>query len=356
MLAYKINATLGFLFCGAAIWGALGRIAPEQRWLGLYLWLWNPLALWESVAAGHNDAWMTAMIVLAVWALTPRRIEMLARGRGNTMQRPAFHPTRTVLSPVSAFSAHLAFLALTVGGLIKYVTFFFGPTALTAALRQLPNWRRRLQLVLISGVVCVALVVAAYAQFWVGTDTLKNISAREDLFTASWIATLQPLLIGIVSEAQSKALATRIGLLLLLPGILWSAWRGWRAPEDVSEHMLWLLLWFLFFCNPWFQPWYLVWALGLVALQPWRARLVWTVIVFCLTSMLSYSAVAFLRPVLGWNANSAAWNALLTVLIYVPPLISLAWYYRLDHVAIFSRVVRFPRALVTRRGRNAVVR
>src|SRR5262249_31156188 len=69
LLAYKGLAALGFLLCAAAIWGALGRVAPRWRLLGLYLWLWNPLALWESVVAGHNDAWMALLIVLALWAL-----------------------------------------------------------------------------------------------------------------------------------------------------------------------------------------------------------------------------------------------------------------------------------------------
>src|SRR5262249_11297231 len=68
MLAFKGLGAVGFLLCGAAIWGALGQIAPERRVLGLFLWLWNPLALWESAGAGHNDAWMALCIVLAVWA------------------------------------------------------------------------------------------------------------------------------------------------------------------------------------------------------------------------------------------------------------------------------------------------
>ena len=69
MLAYKALAALGFLGCGAAIWVTLRRTAFAWRWLGLYLWLWNPLALWESLAAGHNDAWMAMLIVLAVGLL-----------------------------------------------------------------------------------------------------------------------------------------------------------------------------------------------------------------------------------------------------------------------------------------------
>src|SRR5262249_1227473 len=69
LLAYKGLAALGCLLCGAAIGLALGRAAPRWRLAGLYLWLWNPLALWESIAAGHNDAWMALLIVLAVWAI-----------------------------------------------------------------------------------------------------------------------------------------------------------------------------------------------------------------------------------------------------------------------------------------------
>src|SRR5262249_12064492 len=47
MIAYKGLAALGFLLCGAAIWATLRRTARQWRWLGLYLWLWNPLVLWE---------------------------------------------------------------------------------------------------------------------------------------------------------------------------------------------------------------------------------------------------------------------------------------------------------------------
>ena len=83
MLAYKGLSALGFLGCGAAIWVTLRRTAFEWRWLGLYLWLWNPLALWESLAAGHNDAWMAMLIVLAVGLLVPRPGDQATRRPGD---------------------------------------------------------------------------------------------------------------------------------------------------------------------------------------------------------------------------------------------------------------------------------
>jgi len=320
----KFSVTLA---CGAAIWFTLRRTAFAWRWLGLYLWLWNPLALWESLAAGHNDAWMAMLIVLAVGLLVPRR------GDEETIS-PGL--------PVALSVCIAAFLVLTAGGLVKFLALMFGPLLLCAALRRMPNWRARLQLVLAGGLACAAAVVLAYAPFWVGWSTLRNFGDRGALFTSSWLAALQAPIasdavhallpardllalvsIGQPSEAISQAIAVSIGLGLLAFGVLWASWRAWRAPEDVAAHALWLLLWFLFLCNPWFQPWYLLWALALVAIQPWRVRHALAVGLFCATAMLSYLSGGFLLPLLGWKDTSAEWNVLTSVLIYGLPLLAL---------------------------------
>ncbi len=333
ILAYKGLSALGFLFCGAAIWLTLRRNAPEYRWLGLYLWLWNPLALWESLAAGHNDAWMAALIVLAVGAIAGPE-----DGRSR-MDNTILHPPSTIFT-----RSILSFLALTAGGLIKFLALMFGPLLLAAALRRLPSWRARLQLFIVGGWACIALVVLSYTPFWVGWETLRNFGDRGTLFTNSWLAVLQAhftvpeikqlvpastLLALIVPAEESQALAVGIGLGLLALGVVWATWRAWRAPEAIAPHALWLLLWFLFLCNLWFQPWYLLWALALLAIQPWRFGAGRVVVVFCGTAMLSYLAGAFLLPVLGWDVDGAEWNALTSALIYIPPLLTLLWGRRL---------------------------
>ncbi|MEO7909003.1 MAG: hypothetical protein ABIV47_05080 [Roseiflexaceae bacterium] len=355
MLAYKGLSALGFLGCGAAIWFTLRRSAFAWRWLGMYLWLWNPLALWESLAAGHNDAWMAMLIVLAVGLLVPRRGAKQTRRVGEAV---ALSPDL----PVSLSVCIAAFLVLTAGGLVKFLALMFGPLLLCAALRRTPDWRARLRLVLAGGLACVAAVVLAYAPFWAGWATLRNFGDRGALFTNSWLAALQaPITLSAVhallpgrdllamvsfgppSEAISQAIAVSIGLGLLVFGVLWASWRAWSAPEDVAAHALWLLLWFLFLCNPWFQPWYLLWALALLAIQPWRGRHMWAVGLFCVTAILSYLSGGFLLPLLGWKDSSAEWTILTSALIYGPPLLVLLPGWRL-------RRVHLPRQL--RRGMN----
>lgn len=350
LLAYKGLSAVGFLFCGAAIWLTLRRNAPQYRWLGLYLWLWNPLALWESLAAGHNDAWMAALIVLAVGALARRE-------DGGLKNNAILHP------PSSIFKKSLfAFLALTAGGLIKFPALMFGPLLLAAALRRLPSWRARLQLVGLGGLACAALVVLSYAPFWVGWATLRNFSDRGTLFTNSWLAVLQAdltlaevkqlvpaktLLALVVPAEESQPLAVGIGLGLLAFGVIWATGRSWYRPEAIARHALWLLLWFLFLCNPWFQPWYLLWALALLAIQPWRVGAARVVGVFCGTAMLSYLGGVFLLPLLGWNVDGAEWNALTSAVIYLPPLLALLWGRRLTLAQGWRWVRRSSASVVT---------
>ena len=89
VLLYKATAAAAFLLCGAAI--EAGAVRREQRLLGVYLWLWSPLALWEFAGAGHNDALLVLSLLgallaaqrgryaLAVAALTlARAVQVLA--------------------------------------------------------------------------------------------------------------------------------------------------------------------------------------------------------------------------------------------------------------------------------------
>jgi len=303
MLSYKLLGLGGYAACGAAIWGALGKLAPERRWQGLYLWLWNPLVLWESVAAAHNDAWMAATLVAAVWAI------------GYARERD---PEQIILAATGAF------LALTMGGLIKYIALIFGLVVLSSALKRLESRAAQLALLLFGGAACAALVFCAYLPFWQGMETLRNFSDRGSLFNSSWLTALALLLTRLgVPDGIAQQLASALGMGLLAEGVAWAAWRAWRQPAQMAAHFLWLTIWFLCVASAWFQPWYLVWAMALVAIQPQRRRALGAVVLFCLTAMQSYVAVSFLLPALGWRADSLAWNLLLPTLVFAPPLLVL---------------------------------
>jgi hypothetical protein len=313
LLGYKMLAVLGYLLCAGAIWAVLRDAAPRYRWLGVYLWLWNPLVLWETAVNGHNDVWLALWIIVALWLF-------------GWSKRPG---AAAQIMPYA-----LALLALTVAGLIKFVALFAGPLVLVAALRRLPTMRARLRLVVIGGGACVALLALAYAPFWEGLATLKNIGTRRTLYNASWLAALEPILRERVGKDSSMTLAASIGLALLAIGIGWGCWRAWRAPEEVGRHVLGLILWFLLICNAWFEPWYVVWLVALAAIQPWRRRELLAAAVFCCTALMMYVIDGLVLPALQLKDGSSAREGLIATFVYLPPLIVLCsgWLARLGVV------------------------
>jgi hypothetical protein len=87
--------------------------------------------------------------------------------------------------------------------------------------------------------------------------------------------------------------------------------------------VLGLVLWFLFVCNPWFLPWYTVWPLALVAIQPWRSRMLLVVGLLSCTALIHYLADGLLLPALGLPDKSWSREGALAVIIYGPPLVVL---------------------------------
>jgi hypothetical protein len=356
LLGYKALAILGYLLCGGAIWGSLGDAAPRYRWIGLYLWMWNPLVLWETAAAGHNDAWMALCVAAAVWlfergALSRARATGGLAASGALEQRSSMYPrshAKPALSVVEGvregfrkesihsrcfaalrgsgfLSGALGLLALTAGGLIKFIAFFFGPVMLAATLRRLPNRRARWRFLVFGASVCATLIILAYAPFWSGGAALQNIGSRRTMFSGSWIAAVRPLLTRLVPPEWALTIASGGGMVLLVPGVVWASWRAWRAPEAVARHMLWLAMWFLFICNTWFQPWYAIWLVALAALMPWRGRAVLSVGMFCCTALMSYVVDGLILPALGLADASFGRESLLSAFIYLPALLVLIW-------------------------------
>jgi alpha-1,6-mannosyltransferase len=340
IFAYKILAALGFLFCGAAIWWVAGRVAPAQRWLGVYIWLWNPLALWETVGAAHNDVWMAVFIVLAAGALGVKRGD---KETATQAEQANYAPHLLRL-----FRQTLALLALIVGGLIKYVAFFFGPVALAAALRRIDGWRGRLGLVAIGGAACLGLVAIAYAPFWEGLATLQNVRDRRSLYTSSWLGTARVVLKGAMPEPRAEAIVAAASLALLLAGVIWATYSAWSEPDDTGRHMLWLSLWFVFVCNPWFQPWYAIWPLALAAAQPWRVRAVIGTAVLCATALASYVVGGLVLPALGMPDKSLGREFWMAAFITLPPLLVVGWP-QLSSAGRAAR--RLPQSIAARRQR-----
>jgi hypothetical protein len=291
LLGFKLTSVVGWLLCAAAI-GATA--SPGQRLLSSYLWLWNPLVLWELVGAGHNDGWMLLFGVLAYGAL----------GR-----RPA-----------------LALLLLTAGALFKYPLAILWPVLLASAMVRQDTWRARVALALRGVLLCAALVVLAYVPWWAGPAMLDQLHDRADLFTNSPLAVLRALWLPHGTKAEVGLQLALLGLGSLGLGLIVAVWLAWRRPQQQVIIGAGLLLWFIAVCSPWVQPWYLTWLIGLLALRPRQARPRVMLALLALCGLLVYPAYSALRPLLGWPGDSAAWQSLILALLYLPPL--LVEFYR----------------------------
>jgi hypothetical protein len=137
LIAMKV-LNLGLLFATA---GAIWRYheASKSRWLAVYLFLANPLILFEGLANAHNDVMMTAFLVIAI----------------------------VMLQKKSTFSG--AFLA--ASALVKFFTAVLAPLFVLVAIRQKWGWKR----IAVTTGLTAALTVVTCAPFWAGGDMIDGL-------------------------------------------------------------------------------------------------------------------------------------------------------------------------------------
>ena len=114
-------------------------------WLGVYLFLANPLVLFEAVGNAHNDVLMTLFLVAAL---------------------VAFRRKSVVAGPMFALSA-----------LVKLFTVVLAPLLLAVMLRDRWGWRR----LALAGSLALVVVVASVTPFWANgamIDGLREGTAK----------------------------------------------------------------------------------------------------------------------------------------------------------------------------------
>jgi hypothetical protein len=233
---------------------------------------WNPLLLYETAGNGHNDIVMLTGLLLALWLLIGRRREVLALP------------------------------GVTLAVLAKYVAGLWGLVLLIAWLPA--QWReRRWRPVVISGVICLGLVVVSFAPFWDGGKALEGVHRQSDLYTTSltsWLVALLNERRLVVGRAVLLELIRRVAFLVLALTILVSRPRSgdWRSlVHALSDISLAYLLVGAF----WFQPWYLVPLVGLSPLvNTWRRVIA---IIYAFGATGSYVFYFYIWPALNWTPD-----------------------------------------------------
>jgi hypothetical protein len=238
VLVYKLVAALAHLASAAIVFQVARRLGKRQTMAraSAYLFLWNPLLLWEMVGNAHNDGLMMLFGLLGVWLF------------------------------VLGHDA-LALLAIAAGALIKAPIALIGPVVFVGALRR--NWMRAIEGTLLG----LVLAVLMYRPFWEGPQTLTALQ-RTDLFTASLGSVLRLALLPNLGLADASTFARTVSLSAFVVVAVVSVLLAVRAENDVERlrPAYFTLLAALLLLTTWFQAWYIVWpfSLGAALAEPRR--------------------------------------------------------------------------------------
>ena len=129
---------------------ARAQPTPRRRWLAAFLFLANPLIVFEGIGNVHNDVMMTVFLVAAVYAMRQER---------------------------GALAGWIAAPALALSVLVKLFTLAAGPLFLVETLKR----RWPLKRYLLGSVVAVAVAVGVIAPFWDGGDLWDGMREGTEL-------------------------------------------------------------------------------------------------------------------------------------------------------------------------------
>ena len=329
LILFKLLVILAYAAAAGLLYTTLRRLRPTWALRGLLFFAWNPLLLWETAGNGHNDMVMLAYLLLSFYLLVcGGRVMLLA---------PA---------------------ALALATLCKFVPILLLPVLLAAIWQQVrpppgtrdrTAWLRAAGWLGLSAAGFVGLLVALYAPFWYGPETVGAL-ARRDLFTASIPNSFKDWLAGPLGFGEDRAkdtvrtLASAIVGLAVLVAPLWLLWRTPpRRRRTILRATLragyWILFIYLVFGTLWSQPWYQLWLVALTPLTLQTANVKRTLLLH-LGGVGNYFVWSYL---LLWNNGFGVVGQLTAALVVNAPVL-LYCAYRLLRPSPARRAVA-PRIL-----------
>jgi alpha-1,6-mannosyltransferase len=231
VLLYKLVAALAHLGGGALIYLIARKLTRDtaRAQASAYLYVCNPLLLWEMVGNAHNDGLMMLLGLSAVWLF------------------------------VAGYNL-LVLAAISAGALVKVPIALIGPTLLIGVWRR--SWARAIE----GSLLGLALAAVVYRPFWEGPETLTALR-RTDLFTASLGSVMRLALepsLGITDSTNLARTVSLSGFVFVALLALLLAIRA-ESEADTLRAAYFTLLAALLLLTTWFQAWYVVWPLALGA-------------------------------------------------------------------------------------------
>jgi hypothetical protein len=288
VLLFKLIVAAAFLAGTVLCYAIAERLDAGTGVLAAYALGWNPLALWATVADGHNDMAMVLLILLGCLCL---------------FHRPLF-----------------AFVPLVIAGLLKLAAFLLLPVFVVHVLRRRYSVLR----------VAVWLAIAAGCGWlvlwplWVGSATVTATSNQlQHMISMSPAATI--ILWGEawgysrdVAEQGTKHMLLSLFAAIYV-AILLTVDKRIESALAASFGVLFAVLIVATF---WFRFWYIVWPLAIAAVLIRKYKWLATAgIVFSAVGLFVYLFTDYLWV---WYGTRRRLHDRLMVMVFLPPLLVLA--------------------------------
>ena len=228
LLAYKFFSLLFVVLSGILIFVHLTD--PKEKWLGLYIFVANPLILFEAVGNAHNDIMMATFLLAAIVAM--KRM-------------------RSLVLPL-----------LLISSLIKAFTILLVPVFIWWMFNQ--KWSKAQMT--ISFLLALCVLFAQLSPFWANAGMVKGmlhaVSVQQSLYTASIYSLVKEWLV-LNDISDNFILAIRfifVSLFILFSIIIV------RGRMEFERSLTYILLLFFLFVSSLF-PWYLTPVIALLALK-----------------------------------------------------------------------------------------
>ena len=328
---FGLAAHLANTWFVAAILKKMGR-SPRTVTLGMLLYAWNPLVLFESCQGGHNDTFMVTLMLLGI--LLGLRAEQHGFARPFHYLPPII--VLTLATMVKFTSAPLLFFFLVLMSRHIYSANLSDPQFnYTKGWR---SWKRIFPRVLLATVTSGLVALLCYAPFWIYhsiSSIIGSFSSPPSAYYAEnsllrvmydWVKTYglpaqTSWMYLPVSALSNHTVWNVINLIALLFALSIGAICLWRTPTMHTMILATLAtLALLLVVTPWFFSWYITWLVGLAAISCSSTTLqsTWTrtrqaLIAFSLT----FSATTFVT----YFAAIGGWSGLNWLLMICPPIL-----------------------------------
>lgn len=246
VLLFKLS---GFVGNTLGLW-LVSRLAgdrdPKTRREIIALYAMNPFILMEFVNNGHNDVWMVVFGLLALH----------------------FYRAKKDLWIVPA---------LILAGLIKYVFWLLIPLFLVFLWREK---RLHLKLMLGSGSLSLACLVAGYAPFWHGAATFSGVLGQAGIERPFNHYSPLPLMLFLVMIARRRPLESLKSGLVVGRALFLAAYAKILASaRALNPAIVSVLTAFAFLGSATVLPWYVLWWLPFLILgNRLRPVVIWSLV------------------------------------------------------------------------------